>query len=159
MFVPDKPHLRHDIVAEARSWLGTPYQHQGRVKGTACDCIGLIIGTAINLGLWSGNYGAYSSRPRGNAVRHVMDSECETVMDTDVQSIALEDIALGDIGLFWYRDRREAQHFCVFGEHPLVAGNLTMIHSYTTAKKVTENTVDDFWAKRILKVYRFPGVV
>jgi hypothetical protein len=75
-----------------------------------------------------------------------------------VQPIALNDLALGDFGLFWYRDRREAQHFAIFGDHPLLPGVPTMIHSYLLANKVTENTVDDFWLKRILKIYRFPGV-
>lgn len=26
------------VVAEARSWLGTPYHHMGRVKGAGVDC-------------------------------------------------------------------------------------------------------------------------
>lgn len=30
---------RGKIVAEARSWIGTPYHHMGRVKGVAVDCL------------------------------------------------------------------------------------------------------------------------
>jgi cell wall-associated NlpC family hydrolase len=30
--------LRQAIVAEARTWLKTPYHHQGRVKGAGVDC-------------------------------------------------------------------------------------------------------------------------
>ncbi len=33
---------REAIVAEARSWLGTPYHHRGRVKGEGCDCAQLV---------------------------------------------------------------------------------------------------------------------
>ena len=29
---------RRAVVAEARSWLGTPYHHMGRVKGAGVDC-------------------------------------------------------------------------------------------------------------------------
>ena len=32
------------IVAQARSWLGTPYHHQARLKGVGCDCLGLLRG-------------------------------------------------------------------------------------------------------------------
>jgi cell wall-associated NlpC family hydrolase len=32
------------IVAEARSWIGTPYQHQASLKGVGCDCLGLLRG-------------------------------------------------------------------------------------------------------------------
>ena len=35
---------RAAIVAEARSWIGTPYRHQGSLKGAGCDCLGLIRG-------------------------------------------------------------------------------------------------------------------
>lgn len=29
---------RARVVAEARSWLGTPYHHRGRIKGAGVDC-------------------------------------------------------------------------------------------------------------------------
>lgn len=29
---------RHNVVAEAKTWLGTPYHHHGRVKGVGVDC-------------------------------------------------------------------------------------------------------------------------
>lgn len=32
------------IVAAARSWLGTPYQHQASVRGEGADCLGLVRG-------------------------------------------------------------------------------------------------------------------
>jgi NlpC/P60 family putative phage cell wall peptidase len=33
---------RAAVVAEARSWLGTPYHHAARLKGVGCDCLTLI---------------------------------------------------------------------------------------------------------------------
>lgn len=35
---------RDQIVAEARSWIGTPYAHQASVKGAGVDCLGLARG-------------------------------------------------------------------------------------------------------------------
>ena len=35
---------RAAIVAEARSWLGTPYHHQASRKGAGADCLGLVRG-------------------------------------------------------------------------------------------------------------------
>ncbi|MGB9180273.1 MAG: hypothetical protein WCB68_13655 [Pyrinomonadaceae bacterium] len=32
---------RDDIVTEARTWLGTPFGHQGRTKGFEVDCVNL----------------------------------------------------------------------------------------------------------------------
>jgi cell wall-associated NlpC family hydrolase len=38
-----------DIVAVARSWLGTPYHHQATLKGVGCDCLGLVRGVYADL--------------------------------------------------------------------------------------------------------------
>lgn len=38
-----------DIVVEARSWIGTPYAHGAALKGTGCDCLGLV------RGIWRGS--------------------------------------------------------------------------------------------------------
>ena len=34
--------VRAAVVAEAREWLGTPFHHQGRVKGAGVDCAMLL---------------------------------------------------------------------------------------------------------------------
>ena len=33
---------RDQVVVEARSWLGTPYHHHGRIKGAGVDCAMLL---------------------------------------------------------------------------------------------------------------------
>jgi cell wall-associated NlpC family hydrolase len=35
-------HGRAAVVAAARTWLGTPYHHMGRVKGAGVDCLMLL---------------------------------------------------------------------------------------------------------------------
>lgn len=34
--------LRAAVVAEAVSWIGTPYHHHGRIKGVGVDCLMLL---------------------------------------------------------------------------------------------------------------------
>jgi NlpC/P60 family putative phage cell wall peptidase len=34
---------REEVVQEAQTWLGTPYHHQGRIKGAGVDCAMLLI--------------------------------------------------------------------------------------------------------------------
>ena len=36
--------LSQAIIAEARTWIGTPYRHQASLKGVGCDCLGLLRG-------------------------------------------------------------------------------------------------------------------
>jgi cell wall-associated NlpC family hydrolase len=35
--------VRTAIVAEARSWVGTPYHHHGRIKGAGVDCAQILL--------------------------------------------------------------------------------------------------------------------
>jgi cell wall-associated NlpC family hydrolase len=42
---------RDNIIAEAKTWLGTPYHPGGRVKGAGCDCATFIAEVCIALGL------------------------------------------------------------------------------------------------------------
>jgi len=41
MTAPTDPR-RAQVVAEARTWLGTPYHHHGRIKGVGVDCAQLL---------------------------------------------------------------------------------------------------------------------
>ena len=34
---------REDVVAEAKSWLGTKFHHRSRVKGVGVDCIHFML--------------------------------------------------------------------------------------------------------------------
>ncbi len=42
---------REDVVAEARSWLGTPYHHAADVKGHGVDCAMILVRVYCDLGL------------------------------------------------------------------------------------------------------------
>lgn len=42
---------REAILAEARTWLGTPYHHQGRVKGVGVDCAMILCEVYHDVGL------------------------------------------------------------------------------------------------------------
>ncbi|MDZ7822832.1 MAG: phage BR0599 family protein [Ahrensia sp.] len=39
-----------EVVRAARSWIGTPYRHQGTLKHVGCDCLGLVLGSLSELG-------------------------------------------------------------------------------------------------------------
>lgn len=44
-------HRRAAILAEARSWLGTPFHHRARIKGSGVDCAQLVIAVYAAVGL------------------------------------------------------------------------------------------------------------
>jgi cell wall-associated NlpC family hydrolase len=42
---------RAAIVTEAKSWIGTPFHHEARIKGAGVDCLQLLVGVAQNVGI------------------------------------------------------------------------------------------------------------
>jgi NlpC/P60 family putative phage cell wall peptidase len=43
--------MRQQIITAARGWLGTPFHHEGRVKGAGVDCLQLLIAVYSEVGL------------------------------------------------------------------------------------------------------------
>ena len=43
--------LRLALIAEARTWTGTPYRQLGDVKGVSCDCSMLLVRIIVDTGL------------------------------------------------------------------------------------------------------------
>ena len=103
--------MRADIVAEARTWIGTRYRHQGRSKMLGVDCIGLVGGVALNVGVpnatdWAQNrvLHAYARTPDPA----MMLRAC--AMYFDRRAVALE----GDVLLFALQG--EPRHFAIVTE-------------------------------------------
>ena len=63
---------RAAVVAEAMTWLGTPYQHRQRLRGVAVDCAGLPLEVYAAVGLIPrtdvGEYSAQWHLHRGEEV-------------------------------------------------------------------------------------------
>lgn len=144
--------IRDDLIAEARSWVGTPWQHQQACKQIGCDCIGLIVGAARPFGLsepwYSGQaakYRAYGVQPRSD----VLLAGCHEFLD----SIKPSDAIKGDILLFKFLN--DPMHF---GFLSIAHDPRYMIHGYYGSGKVSENRIDDKWARRIVGAFRFRGI-
>jgi len=142
---------RAEIVAEARSWTGTPEMHQASLKGVACDCIGLIRGVARALGMPEAaafdadvRYRGYGRPPNPR----LLLAACDAYLDRVPPARALPgDIALG-------RVEKEPQHFGIISS----LDPLYMIHAHASVGRVTENRIDGNWRGRLLRVYRFRGL-
>lgn len=139
------------IVAEARTWVGTPYIHQMAARGAGTDCLGLV------RGVWCAVIGdeperppAYSmdwSEPQGQellwaaAMRHL------------VQKPASE-AACGDVILFRMREGSVAKHLGIQSE---IAADPKFVHAYS-GHGVVESPLSTPWARRIVARFQFPDV-
>lgn len=138
------------ITATARSWLGTKYVHQQRMKGVAVDCAGLVIGVARELEIVAPDFDVtgYLRVPDGQSLL----GYCDQFM----ARIALSEALPGDVVVVCFpRSRsRHAAHMGIFGDYP--HGGLSFIHA--NGEKVVEHRFDDDTRSRTLQVYRMPGV-
>lgn len=133
------------LVEAARGYRGTPFVHQGRVRGIGVDCVGLIAGAARDAGLPVSPVPAnYGRMPDGQLERE-LEARCERVH-------YLEEMEVGDILLFRVYSLRPRHVALVTCLDPL-----TMIHAYEGAETVAEHTLDMWWFTRIHSIWRLPA--
>lgn len=134
--------IRYQIIDAARSWLGTPFLHQGRLKGLGVDCIGLILGVdeTINGGM---NYPDPKDYPR-DPIGTMMADRLKTFMRPVPLAIAQP----GDVIHFAWG--RFPQHVSILTDEG------TMVHSDIKAGGVVEVTYGGAWPRRARGAYEFP---
>lgn len=139
---------RSHIIAEARSWIGTPYLHQASLKGVGCDCLGLI------RGVWRLLYGDEPERTPPYARDWAEVAANEPLAEAGFRhlvAIDASDIVPGDVLLFRWRAGMVAKHAAI------VSAPDTMIHAHDGAA-VAEVALAPWWCRRIAYAFRFPGV-
>lgn len=139
---------RIDVVREARSWLGTPWRHQGRRKGVGVDCVGFIAEVARAVGLMDFQEAAnYRRRPDGKTLRAKLD---DYLIPIDSAAIRAADVVL-------LATHDMPDHVGLVGDYP-VRDEVSLIHAYLPARKVIEHRFDPSWSAQIVRAYRIPGV-
>ena len=138
------------IIAQARTWIGTPYHHQARLKGVGCDCLGLVVGVADELKMTNDNGQLLSSFDQTNYTRQPDGQLLTAKLQALLLEIPVSDMAVGDLALF--KIEGNPQHMGLLTDYE---GGLGLIHSYGPSKKVVEHRLDKKWEQRIVKVFRW----
>jgi NlpC/P60 family putative phage cell wall peptidase len=141
---------RADIVLEARKWLGTPFHHQGMLRGIGCDCIGLVAGVAYALGLPDASRWREDIRFRGYG-RLPNPKQLMEACSIYLERLKREPLP-GDVLLMTFL--KEPMHFGI------VSSTIPrrMIHAYEPIGKVAEHTIDGKWQRRVLASFGLRGV-
>jgi NlpC/P60 family putative phage cell wall peptidase len=138
---------RTAIVAEARDWIGTPYRHQGSLKGIGCDCLGLV------RGVWRAVIGdePQSAPPYSRDWAEASGEEAlAQAARTHLIEIEPSLFQPGDVLLFRYRERYPAKHAAI------VTAPALMVHAHDGAS-VAEVAISPWWRRRLAFAFRFPG--
>jgi NlpC/P60 family putative phage cell wall peptidase len=138
---------RETLIAEARTWLGTPWHHQASLKGVGCDCIGFVRGAAlpfvgpvaIDLD-YPETWHLYRAEPR---MYLGFKERC--------QEIDIDDIRDGDVLLFGAG--KGPAHHCAY-----VTPGGGLIHCYREARVVVEQGFSPWWRAKLRHAFRLPGI-
>ena len=141
--------MSSDILLEARTWIGTPFCHQGRLKQVSCDCIGLIMGVARHLQIRSQQGGLlheydtniYARIPRDNILEYSLDMHLCTT----------DHLFVGAVALFSLNNHR-LQHVGIISDYK--DNKFGLIHAYFDIGRVAEHYLDSVWSNRLYKIYQ-----
>lgn len=140
---------REAIIAEARSWLQTPYRHQASVRGVGADCLGLV------RGVWRGLIGPEPQATPAYTPDWAEALGEETLLEASrhhLIEIAPGSAQPGDVLLFRMGLGAPAKHAAI------VSGEDRIIHAYW-GRAVCETRLVPWWRRRIAAAFQFPGVV
>ena len=146
--------MTNAIVECARSWLGTRFHHQGRVKKTVAhnggvDCLGLLVGVANELQLTAPD-GSPLAAADDTRYSHLPDTlQLQHRLEALLQEIPVEGIFPGCILLLSINDN--PQHLAIVSDWK---DGLGIIHAYAQARKVVEHALDEYWKSRIIRAFQ-----
>lgn len=169
-----KPHKiidRQCIIDEARSWLGTPYQHQTSTKGAGSDCLGLIRGVWRALYLdepeivppytpdWNERHFNDGYDQAGGPWNRLTD--VDPLLDAARRHMperCFDAPQPGDVVIFRIMRHGPAKHCGIMtpGHNSKNEAEPRFIHAYA-GREVCESWLNRWWLSRIAGVFSFPG--
>jgi NlpC/P60 family putative phage cell wall peptidase len=140
---------RTALIAAARTWLGTPYQHQASVLGVGADCLGLV------RGVWRACIGP---EPQ-DLIPYAPDWADAVGADVLVQVLethfAPRELALaepGDVLAFRMAPSGPIKHLAILTDHD------ALLHAYW-GRAVVESRFAPWWRQRCAAAAAFPGAL
>ncbi len=134
------------VLDEARSWIGTPYRHQGSHKHVGCDCLGLV------RGIWRALYGREPASAGPYAPDWAETGGQDRLLDAARRFFIEKSVAemmAGDLLVFRWRPHHAAKHLGI------VETPGTFIHAYE-GHAVMVSALIPHWRRRIAGVFSFP---
>ncbi len=128
------PRTRADVVAEARTWLGTPYHLAADVKHHGVDCAMLLLRIYADLGMIE----PFDPRPYSSDwMLHRSEEVYLRLVTKRARAITIDEADAGDVVLFRY-GRCFSHGGIISARKPL-----TIIHAFRSARQVVEDRVDN----------------
>lgn len=132
-------------LAEARAWIGTPYQPRASVRGVGTDCLGLV------RGVWRALHGAEPEAvpPYGPLWLESADEILHLALARHLDERDMRAAQPGDVLLFRFRAGLPARHAAI------LSAPERMIHAYS-GRAVVESALAPWWRRRCVAAFAFP---
>jgi NlpC/P60 family putative phage cell wall peptidase len=145
------------VIAAARSWIGTPYHHQASAKGVGCDCLGLLRGVYAEL------YGRTPQRPPPYSRDLAEATGTETLLEAArrhlIERAPGEHYSPGDAVIFRLRPGAMAKHCAIVSAAPNALPSSRsawrMIHAFESGP-VCEVPLSPWWHRRVAAAFSWP---
>lgn len=134
------------ILAEAMTWVGTPYRHQGSLRGVGCDCLGLV------RGVWRAVYGGEPEMPGPYTPDWAESGGGDPLLEAARRYCAPREPGgerPGDLLVFRWRAHHAAKHLGI-----LLADD-AFLHAYEGHAVMVSPLIPQ-WRRRIAGVFAFP---
>lgn len=138
--------LAENLVTEARTWRGTRFVHQGRLKGVGVDCAGFIALVAQNAGVANVDIPS-DYKPQEDGVAMM------TLLSQHLDFVATEDVQPGDVLALC----DEALRYPDIPRHLAFVTDVkdtTMFIIHASERGVREHRTNEHWRNRIHSVWR-----
>lgn len=140
-----------ELIMEARTWVGTPFRHQGRVKGVGVDCANLVLAVGEAAGVMAPDWFARMRKYHG--YRRTPDP---TKMRAALEEFLVEitDPRVGDVAwIEWSKD--VPMHLAILADGK---DRTMIIHAFAPLRKVIEHGFTEDWQAKVNSWWRYPGV-
>ncbi len=140
--------LKERVVAEAQSWIGTPYRHQASLKSVGCDCLGLV------RGIWRGLYGQEPEALKPYSADWAESGRADALLNAARRHFIEKpqaEMAAGDVILFRWKPLHAAKHAGI------LASEQAFIHAYEGHAVMISALVPQ-WRSRIAGVFSFKPI-
>lgn len=128
-----------DVIAEARSWVGVPFRHQGRNRG-GIDCVGLpiVVGRALGVLPRGFEVANYDRLPSPELAARVQ-ATCRPLAAAVPGCLVV---------IAWTK----------IAAHVAICTGETLIHAYESVGRVVEHGYRGRWIRLTNSVWALPGV-
>ena len=134
------------VIEIAKSWLGTPYRHQGSLKGVGCDCLGLV------RGIWRELYGNEPAQAGPYSQDWAECGGADAVLDAaKTHFLSASEMTEGTLLVFRWKPEIPAKHLGIY------VGEQRFIHAYERHSVIASPLVPS-WQRRIAGVFNFPEI-